>query len=174
MSKNTKVDFLIDAAAEPQKVDESQFSLCVKKLTSDAILPVRGSSLAAGYDLSSSADCTVKPWSRMLIPTQLAIRVPLGTYGRIAPRSGLSVKHNIDIGAGVIDHDYNGHVQIVLINSGDNEFVIKKGDRIAQLIIEQIRTDLPVKEVMTLPETDRGNKGFGSTGLSSSSTSSST
>ena len=98
--------------------------------------------------------------------THIAIQVPLGTYGRIAPRSGLSVKHCIDIGAGVIDKDYRGPIKILLINHSDIEFLVQQGDRIAQLILEQIKTP-DTKTVQSLQATERGSKGFGSTGTSS-------
>ena len=96
--------------------------------------------------------------------TGISIAVPDGCYGRIAPRSGLAVKNYIDVGAGVIDADYRGEVGVVLFNHYDEDFHIKKGDRFAQLILEQIKTP-PVKETADLPSTERGEIGFGSTGV---------
>lgn len=91
------------------------------------------------------------------------MEVPEGTYGRVAPRSGLAVKNFIDVGAGVIDQDYRGNVGVVLFNHADVPFEVKKGDRIAQLICEQILYPELI-ELDTLSETARGEGGFGSTG----------
>jgi dUTP pyrophosphatase len=90
--------------------------------------------------------------------------IPHGHYGRVAPRSGLAWKKSIDVGAGVIDEDYRGNVGVILFNFGDEDFVIKQGDRVAQLILEKISTP-EVEEVDELPETSRGDGGFGSTGI---------
>lgn len=76
----------------------------------------------------------------MLVDTQIAMAIPEGCYGWIAPRSGLAVRHGIDVGAGVIDSDYRGTIQVLLFNFGKEDFLIRKGDRIAQLIIERIVT----------------------------------
>lgn len=138
-------------------------TLLVKRLNEHATLPARGSPLAAGYDLSSSEDVSISKGTRRLVGTGIAFTVPYETYGRIAPRSGLAVKKGIQVGAGVIDRDYTGEVKVVLFNHGDEDFVIKKGDRIAQLIIEKI--EMPeVKLVDELLVTERGEGGFGSTG----------
>ena len=89
---------------------------------------------------------------------------PEGTYGRVAPRSGLALKHSIDVGAGVIDADYRGEVGVILFNFGTKDFEIKEGDRIAQLVLEKIELS-EVLEVQELDETVRGEGGFGSTGV---------
>ncbi|VVB04578.1 unnamed protein product [Arabis nemorensis] len=136
----------------------------VKKLSEKAVLPTRGSSLSAGYDLSSAVDSKVPARGKALIPTDLSIAVPEGTYARIAPRSGLAWKHSIDVGAGVIDADYRGPVGVILFNHSDVNFEVKLGDRIAQLIIEKIVTP-EVIEVEDLDSTVRGEGGFGSTGV---------
>eukprot|EP00257_Ricinus_communis_P015320 XP_015573206.2 LOW QUALITY PROTEIN: deoxyuridine 5'-triphosphate nucleotidohydrolase [Ricinus communis] len=94
----------------------------VKKLSDKAILPTRGSLLSAGYDLSSATDTKVPARGKALIPTDLSIAVPEGTYARIAPRSGLAWKHSIDVGAGVIDADYRGPVGVILFNHSDVDF----------------------------------------------------
>jgi deoxyuridine 5'-triphosphate nucleotidohydrolase len=88
----------------------------------------------------------------------------------IAPRSGLALKHSIDVGAGVIDYDYRGPVGVILFNLGDKDFEIKRGDRIAQMILERICM-ADVAEVTELSETVRGSGGFGSTGVASDDTS---
>ncbi|KAK1396227.1 hypothetical protein POM88_006090 [Heracleum sosnowskyi] len=94
-----------------------------------------GSPLSAGYDLSSASEIKVPARGKALVPTDLRIAVPEGTYARIAPRSGLAWKHSIDVGADVIDADYRGPVGVILFNYSDVDFEVKAGDRIAQLII---------------------------------------
>ncbi|KAK6115359.1 hypothetical protein DH2020_035083 [Rehmannia glutinosa] len=138
--------------------------LRVKKLSEKAILPSRGSPLSAGYDLSSATETKVPARGKALVPTDLSIAIPEGTYARVAPRSGLTWKHSIDVGAGVIDADYRGPVGVILFNHSDVDFEVKAGDRIAQLIIEQIVTPV-VTEVDDLDSTVRGSGGFGSTGI---------
>ncbi|KAL5624506.1 hypothetical protein BROUX41_004566 [Berkeleyomyces rouxiae] len=137
--------------------------LYVKKLSDKAKLPVRGSTYAAGYDLSASKDTTIPARGKALVSTDLSIACPAGTYGRIAPRSGLAAKHFIDTGAGVIDADYRGEVKVLLFNHHDTDFEVKEGDRVAQLVLERIVTP-EVVEVEALEESVRGAGGFGSTG----------
>ena len=91
----------------------------------------------------------------------------MGTYGRIAPRSGLTVKHHLDVGAGVIDSGYTGNIGVVLFNHGSNDYLVHSGDRIAQLIIKGCRQP-SVKVVLALPATVRSDHGFGSTDLTTS------
>ena len=135
----------------------------IKKLSDKAIAPKRSSDGAAGYDLCASEDAIVESKKRCLIKTDLVIKVPNGTYGRIAPRSGLALKHGIDVGAGVIDEDYRGNVGIILFNHGDLDYQVKQGERIAQLILEKIE----IVQVREVPEnfvkTLRGEAGYGST-----------
>ncbi|RKP20494.1 dUTP diphosphatase [Rozella allomycis CSF55] len=140
-------------------------TLRVKKLSENAQIPKRGSPLAAGYDLYSAVDTVIPPKGKAIVQTDISIAVPEGTYGRVAPRSGLAVKNFIDVGAGVIDADYRGAVGVVLFNFGEVEFQVKKGDRIAQLILEKIEM-ADIMEVEDLDATDRGAGGFGSTGVS--------
>ena len=110
--------------------------------------------------------CTIPAKGKGLVKTGLAISFPAGLYARITPRSGLALKWFIDVGAGVIDSDYRGEVGVVLFNHGDQDFQVKMGDRIAQLILEKIDTP-PVEEVQDLGNTVRGTGGFGSTGVKS-------
>eukprot|EP00667_Euglena_gracilis_P012942 EG_transcript_13311 len=138
--------------------------LMVKKLSEFATLPTRGSAYAAGYDLSSAHDVIVPARGKAIVPTDLAIAIPEGTYARIAPRSGLAAKHHIDIGAGVVDYDYRGNVGVVMFNHAEKDFEVKRGDRVAQLILECIMT-AEVQETTELPPTERGAGGFGSTGV---------
>lgn len=140
-------------------------SFYVKKLIGNARIPVRGSDHAAGYDLTAIENVIVRAGGKEVIPTGLAIRCPPGTYARIAPRSGLAIKNHISVGAGVVDADFRGEVKVVLFNHSPTEdFIVKPGDRIAQLILEVIITP-PVQEVDELDDTVRGSHGFGSTGL---------
>ncbi|KAI0409442.1 deoxyuridine 5'-triphosphate nucleotidohydrolase [Xylaria palmicola] len=137
--------------------------LLIKKLSDKARLPTCGSAFAAGYDLYSSQATTVPARGKVLVDTDIAIAVPAGTYGRVAPRSGLASKHSIQTGAGVIDADYRGQVKVLLFNHSDVDYSIAEGDRIAQLVIERIYTP-EVVEVAELEESVRGAGGFGSTG----------
>lgn len=112
--------------------------LQVKLLSETAKAPTRGSIHAAGYDLYASKPAKIPARGKMMVDTDISIAVPAGTYGRVAPRSGLASKHSIDTGAGVIDADYRGPVKVLLFNFGENEFAIEAGDRIAQLIVERV------------------------------------
>lgn len=138
-------------------------SLKVKKLVSHATLPHRTTPGAVGYDLHSSEGYVILPGRRAVVSTGLSFEIPPGVYGRIAPRSGLAVKHGLAVGAGVVDPDYTGEVKIVLFNHDDKTFVVKPGYRIAQLILERCETP-DVEEIETVSETERGDGGFGSTG----------
>lgn len=138
-------------------------TLYVKKFVSHAMMPRKGRYGDAGWDLSSAEDTVVPARSWKLIDTGIGITVPDGTYGRVAPRSGVSTK-GISVNAGVIDKTYTGPVKVLLVNHGENEFFIKEGDRIAQLILEKIVEDCDVVQVDELKETVRGNGGFGSSG----------
>lgn len=138
--------------------------LLVKKLSPKAQLPTRGSAFAAGYDVYSSHATTIPARGKALVDTDISIAVPAGTYGRIAPRSGLASKNFIDVGAGVIDADYRGQVKVLLFNHSDSDFEVKEGDRVAQLVLERIYTP-EVEEVQDLEESVRGVGGFGSTGI---------
>jgi dUTP pyrophosphatase len=120
--------------------------------------------MAAGCDLYSAYDVVIPAHNQNIIKTDLQISVPLGTYGRIASRSGLSINHNIEVGAGVIDADYRGNVCIVLYNHSNQDFYVKAGDRIAQLICTRILLP-PIVEIDHLNCTDRNKNGFGSTGI---------
>lgn len=131
----------------------------------NATVPTKGSALAAGYDIYASENGVIPAHGQGLISTDLSIIVPIGTYGRIAPRSGLAVKHGISTGAGVVDADYRGEVKIVLFNHSEIDFKVEKGDRIAQLVLEQIvNADIKVITAEELDTTVRGEGGFGSTG----------
>ena len=137
----------------------------VRRTNVNAKLPVRSSSGSAGYDLAASENAVVPAHGKCLVKTGLAIAIPPDCYGRVAPRSGLAVKKFIDVGAGVIDSDYRGELGVVLFNFSNEDFCINMGDRIAQLVFEKIKTP-EIKEVDELEGTDRGSKGYGSSGIS--------
>jgi dUTP pyrophosphatase len=134
------------------------------RLSEFAVIPTRGSPGSAGYDLSSAEAVVVPARGKAICPTDLSIACPPGTYGRIAPRSGLAWKNHIDVGAGVIDADYRGNVGVVLFNHSENDLKVEVGDRVAQLILERIEF-AEVEEVQELDDTQRGTGGFGSTGM---------
>ena len=132
------------------------------ELMPGATTPTRGSAAAAGYDLYANATLTIPAKQRSTVPTGIKLKLPTGTYGRIAPRSGLSLKR-LDIAAGVIDRDYTGEIQVLLVNNSDFDFVVTTGDRIAQLVLERI-AEVDLEIVDTIGTSARGEKGFGSTG----------
>jgi dUTP pyrophosphatase len=137
----------------------------VQKLVPNAVIPTRGTPGAAGYDLYSTDGFIIMPGHRVVIPTGLAIQLPAGTYGRIAPRSGLAVKHGVDVLAGVVDPDYTGELKVVLVNTDlRRAFMIRPGYRIAQLILENYST-AEIEETPYVEQTERGEEGFGSTGV---------
>ncbi len=133
-------------------------------VTGSGTLPRRSSVHAAGADLVAAAEITLAPGERAAVPTGLHLAIPEGYVGLVWPRSGLALRQGIDTMAGVIDSDYRGEVKVVLINHGESAFTIKSGDRIAQLLVQPV---LPVEyvRVEALPASDRGENGFGSTGI---------
>ena len=114
----------------------------MKLLSDAAVLPKRNPSIrlvtSAGYDLSSAVDAVVSANDKTIVPTDTAVAIPEGTYGRISPRSGLAAKHHLAVGAEVIDADYRGNVRVLLFNHGNLDFHVAKEDRIAQLLLERI------------------------------------
>ena len=141
-----------------------------KKLNLSAKLPEYGSEFAAGMDLYSSNEdpIIIEPRQRKMIPIGLSMIYNLPNYYmRIAPRSGLTVKNSIDVGAGVIDFDYRGEIKVVLINNGIEDFIVNKNMKIAQMIpTMSISTNsVNIMEVNEQSETERGVGGFGSTGV---------
>jgi dUTP pyrophosphatase len=143
-------------------------TLNVLKKTEDALIPVYGSKYAVGMDVFSNTDAIISAGQRKLISTGISVSWcgldEENYYLRVAPRSGLAVKNNIDIGAGVIDYDYRGIIYVCMINNGTNDFEVVKGMKIAQLILEKCNRPI-IREVSDLDNTERGNNGFGSTGL---------
>jgi len=117
----------------------------------------------AGFDLTSVYNYVIPAKGNGVVLTGLAVEIPIHTYGRIAPRSGLALIHELDIGAGVIDSGYRGEIGVVVFNHGDTDYSVKKGDRIAQLLIIKLE-NIEVEEVKLLNPSNRGLKGFGSSG----------
>jgi len=128
-------------------------------------LPAYETAGAAGMDLRAAEAMTLKPGARCLVPTGLAIALPLGFEAQVRPRSGLAVKHGITVlnAPGTIDSDYRGEVKVPLINHGQEDFVIARGDRIAQMVVAPV-TRIGWSEVEDLDETQRSAGGFGSSG----------
>jgi dUTP pyrophosphatase len=137
--------------------------LSIKRFHPDAQIPKRQTEGSAGYDLHSVQFVVIAPRSRELVDTGIGIHLPQMTYGRVAPRSGMSVKQGVIVGAGVIDSDWTSAIKVLLFNTTNDEIRINIGDRIAQLIIERIELPMTI-EVDELPFTKRGDQGFGSTG----------
>ena len=135
----------------------------IKKINPDGKVPTRAKSSDAGYDLYSTVDMPITPTARQLVPTGIAIEIPEGYYGRIAPRRGRAVRAGIAILAGVVDSGYRNEIKVVMINLGEGLVSVNKGDRIAQLIIEKCY-DVEWEEVNELSDSDRGEGGFGSSG----------
>ena len=135
---------------------------------SDNAIPAYETVNSAGMDLRAylpDGELVIKPMQRALVPTGLFMEIPVGYEGQVRPRSGLAIKSGITVlnSPGTIDADYRGEVKVILINLSDTDFVIKSGDRIAQLVIAK-HEQMEVVEVQTLSETERGAGGFGHTG----------
>ena len=128
-----------------------------------AIAPTKGSRGAAGWDLYAAEECELSAHGKARVNTGIRMSIPHGCYGRVAPRSGFSWNHHTDVGAGVIDSDFRGIIQVLLFNHKSDVLRINKGDRIAQLVIERIDTR-ELEEVDDLTSTQRGWHGFGSSG----------
>ena len=139
-------------------------SIKIQLLHRDAIMPHKGTSDSAGYDISCCSTYTIPPHSQMLLATGLCIEIPQTCFGQLKSRSGLALKHNVHVKAGTIDSDYRGELKVLLSNESSNDFKIPKHTRIAQLIIFEI-PQLPLKRVTQLSTTKRDKSGFGSTGL---------
>ena len=137
------------------------------KLSPGASLPEYKTKGAAGADLCAyiTGDIKLSPMERRLIPTGVFVELPLGYELQVRPRSGLALKHGITVlnTPGTVDSDYRGELQVLLINLGNEDFVIKNGDRIAQAVISRI-SQAEFKEVTSLSKTERGDAGYGSTG----------
>lgn len=155
-----------ETEVKKQKITPPEDTLRVYLRSDKATLPVKGSEWAAGYDIFSSAPGVIPAHGQGLIDTDLTVCVPYGTYGRIAPRSGLAVRNGILTGAGVVDADYRGEVKVLLFNHSDKDFHVEAGDRIAQLVLERIvNADIVAITAEEVDNTARGEARFGSTGV---------
>ena len=143
-------------------------TLKVKLLNEFAKVPFYGSDFSAGLDISSSIDTIVPANNKALIPTGISVSLndcdQNDYYLRIAPRSGISYKNFLDIGAGVIDVDYRGEIKVLIFNHNNTDFKINIGDRIAQMIPER-RNKVNIELTNNLDSTERNEGGFGSTGI---------
>lgn len=119
---------------------------------------------SAGWDLRSIDGFELKPKAQAIVPTCVFVELPENTYGRIAPRSGLASR-GVDVLAGVVDRSYRGQIKVILINLGTTTLIFERGDRIAQLIVTPYVSTPMVRTEEELSETDRGEGGFGSSGM---------
>jgi dUTP pyrophosphatase len=128
-------------------------------------LPAYETAGAAGMDLRAAEDAMLKPGGRCLMPTGFSVALPVDFEVQVRPRSGLAVKHGVTVlnAPGTIDSDYRGEIKVPLINHGSADFVITRGDRIAQMIVAPVAR-VTFDEVASLDETSRGTGGFGSSG----------
>lgn len=153
-------DTVTHAAVEP---------LRVRRLRPDAVLPRYATEGAAGLDLVAAlnAPVTIEAGEFVRVPTGLAVQLPAGTEGQVRPRSGLAARHGVTVlnAPGTLDEDYRGEVQVLLINHGSEPFTVTSGDRIAQLVVAPVMR-VRLSEVAELDQSVRGDKGFGSTGVS--------
>jgi dUTP pyrophosphatase len=140
----------------------------------DLPLPTHASPGSAGFDLraalggvdGAAGEVVLRPGERLLVPTGLVLEIPPGWEGQVRPRSGLALRHGVGIvnAPGTIDSDYRGEVGVILINLGEAPFTLKRGDRIAQLVISRVET-VEWEEADSLGNSGRGDGGFGSTGV---------
>lgn len=134
----------------------------------DLPLPSHASAGSAGFDLRAAIaeEVVLRPGERLLVPTGLVLEIPPGWEGQVRPRSGLALRHGVGVvnAPGTIDSDYRGEVAVILINLGEAPFSLRRGDRIAQLVISRVES-VEWEEAESLAESSRGEGGFGSTGV---------
>lgn len=140
----------------------------VAREAQEKLMPRRATPHASGFDLASASiePLVIKKGQRLLVPTGIAISIPIGYEAQVRPRSGLALKNGITVlnAPGTIDADYRGEIKVILINHGDVDFVVEFGMRIAQLVIAKVETN-ELWRVSELGSTTRGEQGFGSSGL---------
>lgn len=140
----------------------------IKRINESALIPTKATSGSAGFDLYCIEDQLVPAHTKIVFNTGIAVHLYPGIYGRIAPRSGLAYRHNFDVLAGVIDSDFVDEIKVMIFNHSDNDVLVKKHDRIAQLIFEKYEPNIHFIEVSDLGITQRSNGqeygGLGSTG----------
>ena len=132
----------------------------------DLPAPERATTHAAGFDLRAcvATDTIVAAGERVLVPTGIALAIPVGYEAQIRPRSGLALRHGVTLlnAPGTIDADYRGEIAVIVVNHGAEPFVVRRGDRIAQLVVSRV-PEILLEDVETLPESARGAGGFGHT-----------
>ena len=132
-------------------------------------VPKAASAGAAGLDLVAwiPEPVVIHPWQRARIPTGICMAIPPGFEGQVRPRSGLAANHGVTVlnAPGTIDSDYRGEVAVLLVNLSDKPFTVRRGERVAQLVIAAVAGPVVVTLESTLPKTERGGGGFGSTGV---------
>lgn len=147
---------------------DGKITLLVKRLCNDAILPSYNYEGDSGFDLYSTIDLVIPPLERAIIPTGLAFNIPPNTEIQIRSKSGISSKEGVFVlnSPGTIDQSYNGEIKVILFNTSQNAFLVKKGNKIAQAVVAPVfcGSSTVFTEVNTIKETERGDKGFGSTG----------
>lgn len=149
--------------------DDPRAALRLRRLphAADLPLPERASPGSAGLDLRAALadELRLAPGERALVPTGLVAAIPPGWEGQVRPRSGLALRHGLTLlnTPGTIDSDYRGELQVLVVNLGQEPVTLRRGERIAQLVLAPVAA-LPVVEVEVLDDTDRGPGGFGSTG----------
>jgi len=139
----------------------------IKKLSNKALVPKYETSGSSGMDIAAHIkhDMVIVPGDKILVPTGFSLSIPRGYEIQIRPRSGLAAKKGITVlnTPGTIDSDYRGEIKVILINHSKNKFILKNGERIAQMVVCPV-VQVSLEEVKELTETDRGISGFGSTG----------
>lgn len=138
----------------------------VKKLRDDAVVPTYSHKGDAGLDLVSVEERTIPAGEFALVSTGICIQLSQNTEAQIRPRSGLALKHGVTVlnSPGTIDEGYRGEVGVILVNHGSSDFVVRKGMKVAQLVVANVLSE-PVEEVDEVSESSRGEGGFGSTGI---------
>lgn len=159
------IDDAVFDSEHPALLAPAPLSIAIQRLNPRAIIPTQGKVGDAGYDLYAEQHATVYAGTRSMIDTGVAVAIPEGYVGYIKPRSGLAWKQGIQVLGGVIDAGYRGEVRVILHNTDANRnFNVDPGDRIAQLVVQPVAS-LDFREVEELPSSERGQGGFGSTGV---------
>lgn len=144
---------------------QAAMQLSVQRLCANATLPARATSGAAGYDITCTETVHIPPNERRLVSTGVAVAIPHGYVGILKSRSSMAWKRTLDVQAGVIDSDYRGEVKVLLHNAHPTaERIVTSGERVAQMLVLPV-PHLSITECTSLPPTDRGHGGFGSTGV---------
>ncbi len=144
-------------------MEDRRIKVYIRPLSERARLPERSHDGDAGWDLFSAEDVEIEPGATGVVPTDVSMEIPRGWYGQVKSRSGLGTK-GVVVTAGVVDSTYRGNIKVVIINCGRKTLLLKRGDRIAQMVFLPV-PDVEFIVVDSLEGSERGDKGFGSTGL---------